>query len=74
MAPKGHFVWAVPMGASERAENEAIADRAAPVLRDYTAYREKYIGEGKPGVVEMLRDLLCDEAAVCAPGKRPRKP
>ena len=67
--PKGHFVWAVPLGASERPENKAIADRAAPVLRDYTAYREKYIGEGKPGVVEMLRDLLCDQATHCAPGR-----
>jgi hypothetical protein len=73
-APKGHFVWAVPLGASERPENKAIADRAAPVLKDYTAYREKYIGEGKHGVVEMVRDLLCDETTLCAPAKRPRKP
>jgi hypothetical protein len=60
--------------ASERPENRAIADRAAQVLTDYTAYREKYIGEGKRGVVEMLRDLVCDETALCAPAKRPRKP
>lgn len=72
--PKGHFVWAVPIGASDRPENKAIADRAAPVLKDYTAYREKYIGEGKRGVVELLRDLLCDESALCVAAKRPRKP
>jgi hypothetical protein len=68
-APKGHFVYAVPIGASERPENKAIADRAAPVLRTYTEYREKYIGEGKRGIVEMLRDLLCDQAALCSPGR-----
>ena len=67
--PKGHFVWAVPIGASDRPENKAIADGAAPVLRTYTEYREKYIGDGKPGVVELLRDLLCDQAALCAPGR-----
>ena len=71
--PKGHFVWAVPLGANERPENKAIADRAAPVLHDYIAYREKYIGEGKPGVVEMLRALLCDQA-LCAPGRVSKSP
>jgi hypothetical protein len=46
----------------------------APALKDYTVYREKYIGEGKRGVVEMLRDMLCDESALCVAAKRPRKP
>ena len=44
-------------------ENEAdrrILAKAKAVLDDYRGRRERYIGEGKPGVVELLRDWFCD--------------
>jgi hypothetical protein len=62
---EGFFVWAVPLGHQERAEDRAIREQAAPVLENYRQRRAQFIGPGKSGVGELLRDWLCDPAGLC---------
>lgn len=52
------FVWAVPKGHIPNSEDLAIRARAEQILQAYRARREQFIGEGKQGVVELLRDWL----------------
>jgi hypothetical protein len=54
-----HFVWAVPKGHQPNAQDLAIREAAAPVLARYRELRGHFIGEGKPGVLALLRALLC---------------
>lgn len=63
-----HFVWAVPKGHQPNAQDLAIRDAAAPVLARYRELRAQFIGEGKPGVVALVRALLCTPAGCEAPG------
>jgi hypothetical protein len=51
-------------------ENEAdrkILAEASSVLADYRRRRERYIGDGKPGVIELLRDWCDDGTGRCDP-------
>lgn len=57
-----HFVWAVPKGHEPSAEDLAIRAAAAPILARYRELRSEYIGEGKPGIVALLRAWLCTAA------------
>ena len=59
-----YFVWAVPLGHTERAEDKAIAQRAAPILADYRARREKMTTE-KTSIIDLVRTLLCDNTGAC---------
>lgn len=61
----GFFVWAVPLGHVERPEDRDIRMRAAPVLARYRELRDQFIGPGKPGVGELLRQSLCTPAGLC---------
>lgn len=63
----GRFVYAVPADHQESPEDAELRKRAEPILAEYRRRREKYIGEGKPGVVELLRDWFCSGEASCAP-------
>lgn len=64
---RGHFVWAVPKGHTETDEDRAVRDTAAGVLAAYRQRRAHYIGEGKPGVVALLRDWFDDGTGLCDP-------
>lgn len=61
------FVYAVPKGHAERSEDAALKKRAEYVLSEYRARRERYIGDGKAGVVELLRDWFCQTDGKCDP-------
>ena len=56
------FVYAVPPDEDELAEDREIRGRAAAILAEYKRRRDKYVGDGKPGVVELLRDWFHDGA------------
>jgi hypothetical protein len=64
---KGRFVWAVPKGHEENAADRAVRAAAAPVLEAYRQRRAHYVGEGKPGVVALLRDWFDDGTGRCDP-------
>jgi hypothetical protein len=66
--PTGHFVWAVPKGHEETDEDRAIRVKAARILAAYRVRRERYVGEGKPGVVALLRDWFDDGRGACSAG------
>jgi hypothetical protein len=65
--PEGAYAWAVPRGHVENEADRDILARAKAVLEDYRRRRERCVGEGKPGVVELLRDWLDDGAGRCDP-------
>lgn len=62
----GGFTWAVPKGSAETEEETHLRTRALAVLEDYRARRARYIGEGKPGVVALLRALVAQPAQKAA--------
>jgi hypothetical protein len=66
---EGAYAWAVPRGHAENEEDRRILERARTVLDEYRRRRELYVGEGKPGVVELLRDWFDDGAGRCDPAK-----
>jgi hypothetical protein len=61
------FVFAVPKGQEERTEDAELKKRAESVLAEYKARRARFIGEGKPGVAELLRDWFCEKGGKCDP-------
>jgi hypothetical protein len=66
VADERHFVWAVPKGHEEREEDRVIKARAAKILESYKKRRAKYIGDGKQGVVKLLREWFDDGKGVCS--------
>lgn len=58
-------VYAVPKGHVEREEDRAFRAALAQAFEEYKTRRERFIGEGKPGIVALLRDWFCESAA-CA--------
>lgn len=64
---KGAYAWAVPAGHVESEEDRRILARAAVILEEYRRRRRVYVGEGKPGVVELLRDWYDDGTGRCSP-------
>ncbi len=62
----GGFTWAVPKGSAETDEEKHLRTRALAVLEDYRARRARLIGEGKPGVVALLRELTSQPARKAA--------
>ncbi|MGH9324770.1 MAG: hypothetical protein ACRD3V_33410 [Vicinamibacteria bacterium] len=67
--PEGAYAWAVPKGHDENGADREILAKARAVLEEYRRRRERYIGEGKPGVVELLRDWYDDGSGRCDPGR-----
>ena len=61
------FVYAVPKGHSSNPADRAIAERAAVILAAYRQRREAWVGEGKPGIVAMLRHWFDDGKGSCSP-------
>ncbi len=64
-SPKNGFVYAVPKGQTETEVDKLLKTKAIKIFDEYKLRRDKYIGEGKKGVVEMMRDWFCDEKGNC---------
>lgn len=64
---KGGFVYAVALEAEESEEDRRLKEQAGMVLGEYRKRRGAYVGEGKAGVVEMLRDWFCKTESDCSP-------
>lgn len=71
--PTNRFVYAVPKGHQPNAADEELKRRAAPILAMYREMRSQYIGDGKPGVVQLLRDWFDDGTGRCSPATALRK-
>jgi len=67
--PEGAYAWAVPKGHVENEADRRILENARAVLEEYRRRRERYIGDGKPGVVELLRDWFDDGTGRCDPAR-----
>ncbi|MFN3683516.1 MAG: hypothetical protein ACK41F_06215 [Fimbriimonadaceae bacterium] len=52
----GRFVYAVPKGAAESEEEKAVRQRCLRILEKYRSLRERFIGEGRPGPIALLRE------------------
>lgn len=63
----GAFVFAVPVGYEPSDEDLALREKAVAVLEYYRTLREEYIGEGRPGVIELIRDWYHDGAGNYSP-------
>jgi hypothetical protein len=63
----GSFVYAVPKNSGPAKEDLALKEKARRILAAYKERREKYIGDGKPGVAALVRDWLDDGTGYCAP-------
>ena len=61
------FVWAIPKGSSPRSEDIEIKAQAELILSEYKKRRELYIGEGKPGIVALIRDWFDNGQGECRP-------
>jgi hypothetical protein len=61
------FVYAVPQGHAENDADRALKTRTAEILASYGERRAKFIGEGKAGVFELLRDWFDDGKGFCSP-------
>lgn len=66
-SPSGQFVYAVPKGTPESAEDVALRTEAARILAAYRERRSRYIGNGKPGVVALMRDWFNDGTGQYSP-------
>ncbi len=60
------FVYAVPKNYAEQEADRNLRARAERILTAYKKRRLDYVGEGKKGVIEMLRDWFCDQEK-CSP-------
>lgn len=66
-SPTNRFVYAVPKGSARRAEDEAIADAAAPVLERYRELRSRWAPEGRtPDAVRLWERLRAAPASARA--------
>ena len=67
--PEGAYAWAVPEGHVRNEDDERLLAKAKAVLEEYRLRRERYVGEGKGGVVELLRNWFDDGAGRCNPAR-----
>lgn len=64
---EGKFVYVVPQGHLPNEDDRRLRQQAQRILEDYRQRRARYIGEGKPGVVALLRDWFDDGNGYCSP-------
>jgi hypothetical protein len=64
-AGEHRFVYAVPLGHVDRAEDQQLRSLAEPILAEYKRRRGHYLGEGKPGAAYLLRDWFDDGTGCC---------
>jgi hypothetical protein len=72
-AEKHQFVYAVPKGHAVNQADVDLKAKAEPVLAHYRKLRAKYIGPGKLGVVQLLRDWFDDGTGRCSSANALRK-
>jgi len=60
------FVYAVPKGHVEDETDKTLRVKAEKIFNEYKRRRAEYIGDGKKGVIEMMRNWLCDSSGKCA--------
>jgi hypothetical protein len=60
------FIYAVPKNYVETETDKILRLRAERILSAYKKRRAAYVGAGKKGIVEMLRDWFCDNQN-CSP-------
>lgn len=65
--PTGAFTYAVPVGHELVAADLELAEAAQPVLATYAALRDEYVGDGKAGVLALLRSWFDDGTGLCSP-------
>ncbi|MDX1934546.1 MAG: hypothetical protein SFU56_18260 [Capsulimonadales bacterium] len=70
-APTGHFVYAVPKGFRTGETDRILKAKAERILAAYRERRARFIGEGKPGVVALLRDWFDIGNGLCSPDVLP---
>lgn len=63
----GKFVYAVPKGAKPKLEDIVFQESARLILGEYKRRRREFIGEGKPGPAELLREWFDDGRGRCSP-------
>lgn len=63
----GAFVYAVAKGAPETEEDRALRERSLRILAKYRSLRAQYVGEGKPGIVALIRDWMDDGSGRLSP-------
>jgi hypothetical protein len=61
------MVYAVPKGHAEVEADKTLRTKLAAILDEYRRRRAEYIGDGKAGVVAMLRDWFCPADRCLAP-------
>lgn len=64
---EGRFVYAVPLGHRENADDMELRARAAPVLERYSELRAATIGAGGSGVLDLVRTWFDDGSGQCSP-------
>lgn len=72
-SPTGRFVYAVPKGHAPNDADLGLRRRSEVILRYYRHLRPQYIGPGKPGIVELLRDWMDDGTGHLSPSIAERK-
>lgn len=69
----GQFVYAVPKGYAPQSVDLDLRAKAVKVLEFYRELREQFIGEGKKGPVELVREWMDDGTGRCSPETALRK-
>ena len=57
----------MPKGHQENEDDAALRAAAAPVLTRYKQLRAEAIGDGKPGVLQLVRTWFDDGDGTCSP-------
>ena len=60
-------VYAIEKGATERDADKQFRTQLAPILEDYKRRRDEYVGDGKPGIIALLRDWFCQSSTCKSP-------
>ena len=60
-------VYAIEKGGIEREDDHILRRKLAPILAEYTRRRADFIGEGKPGIVALLRNWFCSSSTCQLP-------
>jgi hypothetical protein len=61
------FRYRIAPGHQENDEDRRVRSSAGRILEAYRLRRAKYVGQGKPGVLELIRDWYDDGDGICAP-------
>lgn len=65
-SPTNRFVYAVPKGHNANDADKSLKEKALKIFEEYKTRRAEYIGEGKKGVAQMMRDWIGQQATSTA--------